>query len=312
MIELRTEHLTVLLSPVGARLVGLWYGSYPHSLVLGAPDDAASSGTFEYFGALIGPVANRISGATIEIDGRSWRLPMNEGNNCLHSGPTGLHALRWDTAKRSDNSMTFEIALQHGHGGLPGNRNVTATYSLDGPTLTLVVDASTDHKTPVNIAHHPYWKLSQNDTIADHILKVAADTYLPVTAETCPTGEIASVQNTDFDFRHPRAVPTDVTLDANFCLSPAPHSQPRFAAHLEAPSGPQLEIQTTEPGLQIYNGTGLQATDTPMHTGQQLGPCAGIALEPQRWPDAPSHDRFPSVLLPAGGIYRQITRYTFA
>jgi len=310
MIVLRSEHLTATLSPFGARLAGLWHKDYTQSLVLGAPEDNDFTSDLIYFGALIGPVANRISGAKVCIDNKVWQMDANEAPNCLHSGSEGLHALHWKITDQSERHATFQIALDHGYGGLPGNRVITATYTVDDIRLRLDITAISDQTTPINIAHHPYWNLSQDASVSAHFLQAAAQTYLPVDSATCPTGEIAAVSGTPYDFTHPLKVPTDTTLDANLCLSRAQRATPQFAARLSVQGGPALEIATTEQGLQIYNGTGLRPSDTRLHPGQKLGCAAGIALEPQGWPDAPSHPGFPSILHAAGARYRQSTIYS--
>lgn len=312
MLVLRSELLTATLFPYGARLTGLWHRDYQNSLVLGAPNDADFTSDLAYFGALIGPVANRISGGRVCINDKVWQMETNEGPNCLHSGGSGLHALNWTIADQSEQHVTFETVLDHGHGGLPGNRAFAATYAVDGSKLTLDIMAMSDQTTPINIAHHPYWNLSRDTSVAAHQLKTAADMYLPVDSATCPTGGVASVSDTPYDFTHPHIVPTHITLDANLCLAHKPYATPRFAARLSAPDGPVLNIETTEPGLQIYNGTGLRPTNTRLHPGQKLGCGAGIALEPQGWPDAPSHPDFPSILYDAGSQYRQRTVYSFS
>jgi aldose 1-epimerase len=311
MVILRSDTLTVALCAFGARMTGLWYRDYAHSLVLGAPHEADFAGDLMYFGALIGPVANRISGACIRIGESSWQMEANEGHNCLHSGNQGLHALTWPITDQSAQHVTFEITVEHGHCGLPGNRTFKAIYRIEGASLRLDITATTDRTTPVNIAHHPYWNLSGEPSVAAHMLRTAAHTYLPVDGATCPTGDVAPVADTPYDFRRPRAVPTDITLDANLCLAHARYATPRFAARLSAPQAPELEIATTEAGLQVYNGTGLTATQVHLHRGQKLDRCAGIALEPQGWPDAPSHAGFPDIWCDAGAQYRQTTIYSF-
>lgn len=312
MIALRSETLTATLSPFGARLAGLWHKDYPNSLVLGASDDASFTSDLVYFGALIGPVANRISQGRVCIGNTSWQMETNEAPNCLHSGSDGLHALVWQVTDQSERHVTFGITLVHGAGGLPGNRMFTATYTVERNALRLEITATSDHTTPINVAHHPYWNLSGHASVAEHILQTVATEYLPVDGATCPTGEIASVSGTPYDFTQPHKVPTDITLDANLCLARGKYETPEFAARLSVPDGPALEIATTEQGLRIYNGTGLHPTGTKLHPGQKLGCAAGIALEPQGWPDAPSHRNFPTVLCGAGAQYRQSTIYSIA
>lgn len=310
VITLSSKTLRAELDPYGARLSGLWMDGWPHSLVLGpATPQALRSPALAYFGVLVGPVANRISGAAVDINGTRWRMQANEGSTALHSGPDGLHARTWTTVASTGSKLTLSTTLEHGVCRLPGRREITTTYLLSGDTLTLEITAISDATTIMNIAHHPYWNLSGAASVADHQLQVDADQVLDLDARNLPTGLVKSVAGTDYDFRRAKAVATDKPLDANLCLAPARRDAPVRAARLSTGGGPTLEIETTEPGLQVYNGYGLETADIALHSGQQLGPCAGVALEPQGWPDAPRHPRFPSILLEPGETYRQITRY---
>jgi aldose 1-epimerase len=310
MIEIRSETLRAQVLERGATLSGLWCRGYAHSLVLGAPRAADYSGFLDYFGALVGPIANRVASATVQIEGRAWPLDANEGTTCLHSGSKGLHAQDWDITAREAHSVTLGIDLPHRFGGLPGNRRITAEYTLmDSAGLRLTIAAETDATTAINIAHHPYWNLNGASTIGEHSLEVMAVRYLPVNAKTLPTGEIAPVAGSAYDFRTSKRVATDKTLDANLCLAEQRRVHPQKAAVLSAPDGPTLTLCTTEPGLQVYNGSGLAPVPLPLHDGRELQPFAGIALEPQAWPDAPNQPGFPSILLDAGARYTQITEY---
>lgn len=310
MIQLRSKVLRATILPYGATLTGLWHKDAPHSLVLGSTDDQAYKNVLAYFGALVGPVANRVRDAKIIIDEQDWRLPANEGTTSLHSGASGLHAQVWTIAEKSETAVTLQCQLRHGSGGLPGNRDIRATYSVsDAGVLRLAITATSDAATVMNIAHHPYWNLDGSPTVGNHKLEICATAYTPVDTATLPTGEITSVQGTPYDFRNPRTVATHVPLDCNLCLADHRRQTPQIAAVLSASVGPQLTLHTTEPGLQLYNGAGLGAVAARMHDRKDLRAYAGIALEPQGWPDAPNHRAFPSILLPAYVRYQQITDY---
>lgn len=310
MITLRSASLTAQILPLGATLSGLWYQGHPNSLVIGTADADAYSETLRYFGAVIGPIANRISGAALCIDGSLHKMEANEGSTCLHSGADGLHARDWTVEQRSDSAVSLRCLLPDGANGLPGNRVVEAQYSVtDDGHLVLEMTAQTDRPTAINLAHHPYWNLGPSATIKDHRLRVFADTYLPVDQHTLPTGSRAPVSGTMYDFQTLQPVPTGRTLDANLCLSEKRRDHPEPAALLCGPSGLMLGIETTEPGLQIYNGSGLADVEIPLHDQRILQPFSGIALEPQAWPDAPCHSAFPSILLHPGQTYRQETIY---
>lgn len=310
MIELRTDQLKASILPRGASLAGLWCGGVPHSLVLGSTEPQAYAGALAYFGAIIGPVANRIRDASILIDGRVWQMEANEGPTCLHSGAAGLHARDWQVSAQSARSVEMTCDLRHGECGLPGSRRFVARYDLeDAGLLRLTLLAKSDRTTVVNLAHHPYWNLTAAPTVAHHTLQVFGAHFLPVDARNLPRGQIAPVQGSDYDFLQKRPVPTDIGLDANICLATTPAQGLRPAAILTADAGVTLHIDTTEPGLQVYNGSGLSPVDASLHDNRRLDPFAGIALEPQRWPDAPHHRAFPSILLNPGQTYRQETTY---
>ncbi|MFK7764954.1 MAG: aldose epimerase family protein [Roseobacter sp.] len=311
MIQLRSKVLRATILPYGGTLTGLWHKDAPHSLVLGSTDNLAYRNALTFFGALVGPVANRVRNATLIIEGQKCHLPENEGTTSLHSGPQGLHAQFWTIAEQSETALTLHCHLAHGSGGLPGNRDIRATYTVsDAGVLSLTVAATSDAATVMNIAHHPYWNLDGSATVDNHKLEVRATAFTPVdTATLLPTGEIASVQGTQYDFQRPRAVATQIPLDCNLCLADHRRRAPQISAILSAPAGPRLTLHTTEPGLQLYNGAGLGPVDAKMHDREDLRAHAGIALEPQGWPDAPNHPAFPSILLPANARYQQTTEY---
>lgn len=310
MIALKTDKLTAHILPLGAALAGLWYAEDQDSLVLGSTDTAAYRSELTYCGAIVGPVANRIRNARFKINGHPWIMTANEGPHCLHGGPDGLHTRPWQIDAQTETAVTLSLVLAHGDCGLPGRRRITAQYSLSAPsTLSLQITATSDQDTVMNLAHHPYWSLDKDATVARHALEVQATRYLPIDGDTLPTGEVAPVDGSDYDFRTPRRIPTDRILDACLCLADARRSVPMPAARLIGASGRQLEIETTEPGLQVYNGAGLRAGQARLHPGQALGPYAAVALEPQGWPDAPNKPDFPSILLPAQSVYEQTTIY---
>lgn len=312
MITLHAAHLKAHILPRGATLAGVWLGDRPRSLTLGYARPMDYEADPFYMGALVGPIANRLGGACLEIAGMPWHLPPNEGRSLLHSGTRGLHARIWQVSAQEPHAVTLTLDLAHGEDGLPGARRICAHYALtDPPSMTLTLSATTDRETVVNIAHHPYWTLDDEVTVAAHRLQVSADEYLPVTEENLPTGLVADVAGTGYDFRTEAQVPTDRVLDANLCVARQRGKTPREVARLTGASGISLRIASTEPGLQVYNGIGLVDRGAPMLCGQPLKPCAGIALEPQSWPDAPNHPSFPGITISPTRPYRQVTVYRF-
>lgn len=264
-------------------------------LVAGLSDLAAYRAGRGYHGAVVGPVANRISGAQAMIGDQLWRFDPNEGTTLLHGGAIGLHGRDWAVADQGPEHVSFALDLGHCEGGFPGERRIEARYRVDELTLRLDLVATTDRPTLMNLASHVYWNLTGRANLDGHRLRVAADRFVPVDARLCPTG--APVAVTDkMDLRAGRALDGGPRYDHNFCLSDAREAL-RPVAWLSAPDAPAMELATTEPGLQVYDG----------------GPSMfGLALEPQCWPDAPNQPGyFPVLLSPEDGPLVQSTEWRF-
>ena len=310
-ITLKNRHLSLQIHPLGAALIGVWVADHPDNLVLGFDDPGDHHRIPICAGHIVGPVANRIARGEVEIGGRLYQMPRNEnGVTALHSGPEGLHRRLWDVMAQTDTALTLRCLLPDGACGLPGHREVSATYALDGNAYTLTLQATSDAPTVMNLAAHPYWTLDDRGRVDSHVLRVAADHYLPVDATNLPTGARAPVAGTVFDFTTPRPVPHDPALDVNFCLIGDGGLAP--AARVTGATGITLEIETTAPGLQVYNGSALPVMVTGLDRPGGLRPFGAIALEPQHFPNAPHHPDFPSILLHPGDMYRQVTRYTLS
>ncbi len=203
----------------------------------------------------------------------------------------------------SDDAVTLTVTLPAGEGNMPGNRPVRATFAITDHGLQMDVIATTDALTLFNVANHSYWNMDGSDTWAGHQMQIAADRYLPVTPDFCPTGEIAPVANTIFDLRQMREIVPQVdTYDHNFCLSDGKTAL-RDVLWLKGKSGLTMTIATTEAGVQVYDGRGGQR---PGH-----GLYEGLAIEPQCWPDAPNHAGFPSIELRPGETYHHTTAWRF-
>ncbi len=308
-LEIGAGDLTARILTLGAALQDLRLEGVGHGLVLGSPDIDAYRGPMRYFGAVIGPVANRIGGGEAVIDGERHRFPRNQdGRHTLHSGAAGTHASLWSVLSAGPAEIVLETTLADGDGGFPGERTLRARYEIAPPSsLTLTVEATTSAPTLMMVAHHPYWNLDGGETWDGHTLTVAAANFLPVDDDTLPTGEVRAVDGTAFDFRAGRS-PTG-TFDNSLCL--ARMRRPLTdVARLDGASGVSLSIATTEPALHIYGGHGIHGEAFPGHDGRRYGPRSALALEPQFWPDAPNHPDFPSILLRPGEPWLQQTRYT--
>ncbi|NAZ37526.1 aldose epimerase family protein [Rubellimicrobium sp. CFH 75288] len=305
--DLAAGDLSVRVLTRGATLRSVRLRGVDHDLTVGADDPAlyAPDGPLRFHGAMVGPVANRLRGAQAEVAGRLCRFEADEGAHLLHSGRAGMQYRIWDVLGRGPDTLLLGLGLPDGEGGFPGNRRVTARWSVRAPaTLRLEIRAATDAPTLWNPASHAYWTLDGGPTWEGHVLRLAADRVLPTDAENLPTGEVRPVEGTPFDLRQGRAIrPGAPRLDHNFCLGDGPGPL-REVAWLTGRSGVSLVLATTAPGLQVYDG------------GHAARPGAALfealALEPQMWPDAPAHPHFPAILLRPGEGWSQITEWRFA
>lgn len=314
-IVLQGGGLTAFVLTHGARLQDLRLDGVPYPLVLGAPDLAPYLSHMRSFGAMVGRFANRIGDARFEIDGAAYHTDRNYlAKHTLHGGSGGAGTAVWDIGDVDADRVTLTLRLPDGHMGFPGELSVKVAYALpDDGALHIEISATADAATVCNFAHHSYFNLDGKPHVAAHELEVDAETYLPVDAELIPTGEIAPVAGTRFDFRARRPIGAQ-DYDCNFCLSRGPRPI-RRAARLSGPrSGLTLTVETDAPGLQVYNAAHLpedrQAGIDGLE-GRRYGKYAGLALETQTWPDAPNHPGFPSAVLRPGETYRHTVRYAF-
>jgi aldose 1-epimerase len=289
----------------GAVLHGVTLQGHPRNLTLAVPEFAAYENTMQYYGAVVGPVANRIAQARAPIAGKMHHFEINENAHTLHSGSTGVHAQLWDVRHHDETSLTLALDLADGRGGFPGARHLEITYRVDPPArLTTTITATTDAATLMNLTGHHYWNLGHGDDFAGHVLQIFAEQMLELDDELIPTGEIHDVAGSDHDFRAGRVLaPGAPPLDRNFCL-PGGRADLRPAGRLSVPGGVAMLLETTEPGLQVY--------DARASAEAGFAPFAGVALEAQGWPDAPNQPGFISIALAPGDTYRQVTRLTFS
>ena len=269
-------------------------------------------------GAVNGRYANRIAAGRFMLDGVEYRLNLNEdGRTHLHGGTIGFRRRHWRILGHDDASVTLGLTSPAGEEGYPGTLEARCTYRLVPPaTLSLDLEATTDAPTIVNLAHHPYFTFAPGRPVDDHLVEIDAEQYTPVDQALIPTGEIAPVAGTRYDFRKLRAVDVPGAglgppYDINFVIDRPDAGIRRAAAVLAPDRSLRMEVHTTEPGLQFYDASKL----TPSHPGldgRLHFPHAGLAVEPQRFPDAPNHPNFPSAVLRPGERYRQTTEYRFS
>jgi aldose 1-epimerase len=291
----------------GASLIDFRMECVDHPLALGSDDFAAYLGSMRYFGAIVGPVANRIANGRMTVDGHTCRLDRNEaGRTTLHGGSRGFADRNWTLVDADEASVTLHVRHAHGTGGFPGNIDVMVHYALDDDgVLSIEIEGRTDRATMFAPAFHGYWSLDGRPDISGQALVVNAREYLPVDDTLIPSGGPMPVAHTAFDYRRPRA--PDPGLDHNFCLARS-RGPIRRACTLDA-GALRLTVETTEVGLQVYSGGGLDTAPFAGWHGAPYGPHAGIAFEPQFWPDSPNHPDFPSPALMPGQTYRQVSRF---
>ena len=293
-------------------------------IVLGYDDPAAYvKDNSPYFGALVGRYGNRIGGARFVLDRRTYTLAANNGPNHLHGGARGFDKRLWQgEAVRGGKgaAVAFSRTSPDGEEGYPGNLKVRVTYTLtDANELAVAYEATTDKATPVNLTQHTYFNLAGqgNGDILAHELRINADRYTPVDSGLIPTGELAPVDKTPFDFRQPtpigariRSEHPQMTIgrgyDHNWVLSRSAAGLSPAADVYEPGSGRTLQVRTTEPGLQFYTGNFLDGTITGK-AGRVYRERYGFCLETQHFPDSPNHPSFPSTTLRPGQTYRSRT-----
>ncbi|MGB7318997.1 MAG: aldose epimerase family protein [Planktotalea sp.] len=293
LIQLGNEVLEVGLITLGASLQSVRFEGA--QIVLGSDGFDDYLGPLKYSGAIVGRVANRIAAAQTKVAGKLIQLDANEGNgNCLHGGRDGAGTMLWSIADCGPLHAVLHLHMPDNHMGFPGALEVQARYELKGDTLRLEITAQSDVETLCNFATHGYWNLSGEVDINAHVLSVNAKRYLPLDDRQIPTGDIADVAGTEFDFLESRTI-GNARLDHNFCIG-VQRGDLRHVARLYSPaSNMALDVASTEAGLQIYDAR---------HLGR-----AGLAIEPQAWPDAPNQGGFPSIVLKPGETYRSISEF---
>lgn len=267
-----------------------------------------------YMGATCGRYGSRIRGGTFSLDGRAHQVSCNEGRHHAHGGREGFDRKLWDThVDPASNRVEFALTSPDGDEGFPGTVTARTDYQLtDDNVLVIVMRAQSDQTTVINLVHHTYWNLAGHDAgdVRAHQLRLNADSYTPIDDELLPTGEVRNVAGTPFDYRIAKPVGRDLEVvptasggyDHNWCLNGTVGELRRCADLADPGSGRAIEIFTTEPGVQLY--TGGHFRDAVIGKGgHPYRQYAGLALETQRFPDAPNLGHFPDARLVPGFAY---------
>lgn len=302
-ITLSNADLRVAILSYGAILQSVHLTGVPYDLTLGSDQIADYEGAMMYHGSLVGPIVNRFTDATATLYGQTLSFEKNFlGKHSLHSGASGLQHKVWAIDAATNDTAQLSLTLADGEGGFPGQRHVTARFTLQDAALRMDVGVTTDKPTFWNVANHSYWNMDGTTNYDGHSLQIVADHFLPTTDEFVPTGEIRAVAGTDMDFNILRPIaPHSPDFDNNFCLG-TEAGPLRTALVLQGQSGVTMTVSTTEAGIQVYDHRQL-----PLHGG---GPYRALAIEAQNWPDSPNHPGFPSVVLEAGSL-TQTTQWHF-
>ncbi|MFH5802735.1 aldose epimerase family protein [Alienimonas sp. DA493] len=305
--------------------------------------DAVQSGVNPYFGAVVGRYGNRIADATFELDGETYELPANNGPNSLHGGDVGFDQVRWETfvpgrdetarqalTRFSDlpigSTVVFEYTSPDGEQGYPGELTATVAYTLLGDTLTVRYHATTTQSTPVNLTQHTYFNLKGEGAgdVLGHELTLNAPRFTPVDDTLIPTGELAAVKGTPFDFTAGKPIGKEIAADDeqlkigggydhNFVLDrgDAGDDEMVLAARVHEPlTGRVLEVKTTEPGVQVYTGNFLDGSIIGT-SGRPYEHRGAFCLETQHFPDSPNQPNFPSTILKPGDTLNSTTTFRF-
>ncbi len=332
----RTE-LFILKNKKGMEAAITNYGGRLVSLIVpdknGKPTDVVigfdsvrdyTKSTEPYFGATIGRYGNRIAKGTFSLDGKKYSLFANNGPNTLHGGKKGFQSVVWDARQLGDSSLVLSYLSKDMEEGYPGNLQVTVTYTVtDNNSLKINYEAKTDKKTVINLTNHAFFNLNGqgSGSINDHLLMINADKYTPVDSTLIPTGKLAPVENTPFDFRKPATIGSRIEMqneqlkngkgyDHNFVLENG-QKKLHLAAVVEGDqSGIKMKILTDEPGLQFYSGNFMESKNT-MKGGKKDDFRTAFALETQHYPDSPNQPSFPSTILKPGEVYKTTSIYEF-
>jgi len=312
--------MVVKITNFGARIVSMLVpdknGKYD-DITLGFSSIDGYLNDDMYLGCVVGGYANRIGKATFKLDGKTYSLYANDHGNTLHGGLKGFDKKVWDATQQGD-TLTLTYTSPDGEEGYPGTLKVTVQYILtNNNELIMKYEATTDKKTIVNLTNHAYYNLhgEGNGDILDHYLEIFASQTTPVGSLLIPTGALADVTNTPFDFRKPHKIGERINddndqlkkgkgYDHNWVLDKKENELSLAVRLTDSISGRILELYTTEPGIQVYSGNFMNGKVVGK-SGKPYNHRGAIAMEPQHFPDSPNKPNFPSVVLEPGKTYTQ-------
>lgn len=324
LYTLKNEQLEVDIMTYGATLVAIRTPDKAGNLVdvlcgYDSVEDYQAHGG--YLGAVIGRNGNRIADAVFTLNGKTYPLVKNEGNNNLHGGPDGFDRKMW-TMSEQEGALVCRYVSPDGECGFPGQADVKVTYSIDGGALKLDYYATCDQDTVMNLTNHAYFNLNGqgSGTITGHAMKLYADFYTPVDENCCPTGEVAPVAGTVFDFTDFRVIGKDIDhvpdiaitsgYDHNFVLNTAEHRLTLAAETVGDVTGIRMKTYTEKPAIQFYAGNMMD--ECPAKGGAEYKKRYGFCLETQVSPNCMAHPHLGNAILRQGEVYHDVTVYEFS
>lgn len=309
------QGMRACVTDFGATILELWVMDHTGTfkdVVLGYDQVSSYEKETTYFGATVGPNANRIADAKLIIEGVEYLLDANDNGNSLHSGKNTMAKKVWKVKRYCENEIVFSLHNPHLEQGFPGNMDCEVSYKIDGENgLVISYYGISDRTTVFNMTNHAYFNLNGWDfgSIYDHSLWLKAEAYTPVKSDLIPTGEIISVDGTAFDFRRERAIGREQAYDHNFVLCHDGNGVEKVAESYGKDSGIVMEVWTDCPGLQFYGGNFLEGQIGKQGHLHHKGD--GFCLETQYYPNAVNEPTFPSPLKKANEAYESKTIYKF-
>jgi len=326
LYTIKNGTLEVQITTFGARVVSILTpdrNGKVANIALGYDNLESYLADKTFFGSIVGRYGNRIAFGKFSIDGHTYQIPTNDGANALHGGPVGFSQLPW-TGHEIPDGVEMTLISKDGDMGFPGTLTVHVKYTVAHNALRIDYTATTDKTTIVNVTNHTYFDLSGegSGSILNEQMTINADGFTPIDSGLIPTGAIAPVEGTPFDFRKPTVIGARIGVDNeqlklgggydhNWVLNGV-NGQMKLAAKAYDPaSGRVLTVTTTQPGVQFYSGNFLAAA-IPGHEGHAYPKRSGFCLETQHFPDSPNHKNFPSTLLKPGETMHSTTIFAFS
>ena len=297
----------ISITNFGARLIS-WttiVDQQPRNIILGYQNLSDYLADSSFMGAIVGPYANRIAGASYQINEQRYSLDANEDKHQLHGGSNALANIFWQCIEQKNDTLTLECHLADGFNGYPGAMTICVCYALSSHSeLTIEINVHSERTTVAGPTTHPYFNLNQDDSEKRHQLQIFSEHYTPLDNAGIPTGDIISVANTDYDFLSARQISNTFQLDDNFLRSlqdtTISEQQLQHAVVQSYDKKLQLHVSSNYPAMQVYTGQYLAAP---------FSPSQGICLEPQFCPNSPNQNNFPFHLTSQYRPLKSVIRY---